>query len=628
MLNLVSSKMTGVPGSSGYSQVHDYVPEDEEKRKARGHLFAVISTTRFESGIEGVSSGREIITRLHEEYFGNIEARPFNALKLTVEKVTNEFSETFGDIEIAAASFVDKTVYCACSGGSKTIILRDGGLAVILESAETETTSASGYPQNKDVMALGTKKFFERISQGVLKANLGGNDVHSTAEAFTQIIHAEEESGNIGAVILKFEEKLPSTGFVINQPPEENSQFTNIKSRLSMGLGKASTLFKRIVKVIPERKIYVSETPEFEMESQSKKITLSVGIILLLILAVSIIFGFRQKGVNELKSKYEGTLSEATQNLDEAVGLVAVSPDRARELFVVAQEKLNQVESFRAKDSRIDDLRARIEEQKSVAFREYNITPDLFLDLTLLSSGFKGDKLSSSEGNLFILDKKGKKIVSVEISNKKSKVVAGPDKIGDALDIASYSDRVFVLDNESVKEIGTSASTVIEKDWEADVFIYGFAGNLYVLDKSANQIYRYAGSGDTFGSRQNWLSSSTKPNFSDTTSWAIDGAVYVLTDTGRVQKFSQGSPQAFSINGVYPDTTTVDAIYSSDETEFVYILDKQNKRVVVLDKKGNYKAQYTSDEISNAESLVVSEADKEIIILTGDKLLSIEIKHL
>jgi len=40
------------------------------------------------------------------------------------------------------------------------------------------------------------------------------------------------------------------------------------------------------------------------------------------------------------------------------------------------------------------------------------------------------------------------------------------------------------------------------------------------------------------------------------------------------------------------------------------------------DKKGNYKAQYTNDQIAGATSLVVSEAQKRIILLTGDKLLS------
>ena len=84
-----SSKLTGNPGPSGWVQVHEYLPKDEEKLKLRGHLFAVIATgekgasdpegLRSGGGIENVAAGRELLTRLHEEYFGNTEASAFKA---------------------------------------------------------------------------------------------------------------------------------------------------------------------------------------------------------------------------------------------------------------------------------------------------------------------------------------------------------------------------------------------------------------------------------------------------------------------------------------------------------------------------------------------------------------------
>ena len=73
---LASAKLTGNPGPSGWTQIHEFRPEDEEKLKKRGCFFAVISTeTAF---------GRELLTRLHEEYFGNLDASAFIALKRAV----------------------------------------------------------------------------------------------------------------------------------------------------------------------------------------------------------------------------------------------------------------------------------------------------------------------------------------------------------------------------------------------------------------------------------------------------------------------------------------------------------------------------------------------------------------
>jgi hypothetical protein len=49
---------------------------------------------------------------------------------------------------------------------------------------------------------------------------------------------------------------------------------------------------------------------------------------------------------------------------------------------------------------------------------------------------------------------------------------------------------------------------------------------------------------------------------------------------------------------------------------------------VVLEKDGNYKAQYFSDKLKEAKDIAVSEKNKKIIFLSGSKLYSIEIKHL
>lgn len=311
----------------------------------------------------------------------------------------------------------------------------------------------------------------------------------------------------------------------------------------------------------------------FEPDSKSKKTTFSVGIILLVILMVSVGFGVRQKSVK--------------QKTDE----------------VARQEQ---------------EVRAR--EEAGL----FEATPELFLDLTLLSSGFKGDTLSASGGNLYVLDKNSKKIVSIEITNKKSGVVAGQGKLSEAFDLTSYEDRVFVLDADGVKEVDEDLNEVIKKDWEGEANIAAFAGNLYVLDKSGNQILRYQGSGDTFGSKQNWLSASTKPDFSGASTWGFDGAIYVLTG-GKILKFSQGGPQIFSLPG---EVLSVTAIYADEENQFFYVLDKENGKVFVLEKDGKFKAQYSSEEIKNAVNLIASEAEKKIILLTGEKLLTIEMRHL
>jgi len=524
MLTLTKAVLTGVPGPSGWSQVHEFLPTDPEKLKARGHLFAVITAPE---------AGREVLSRLHEEYFGEVAVKPFNALKLAVEKVSKEFESEGGGVEIAAISFVEGVVYSACGGGSRVMIDRDGSLATILESKEREVSSASGFPKAGDMIIAGSKSFFAKIPFEKIKTALSSGSPDTSIETLAPLVHEDPNSGGIGAVVVKFAEE----------------------------------------EVKEERKIFIRPQLDFGTSPRAKKTTLLVGILLLAILAISIGFGVKQKSSKEKQAR-----------------------ETERQLEAEAQE----------------------------AAGYFKAEPELFLDLTLLSSGFKGDKLSFSNNNLFVLDKGSKKIVGIELPSKKSKVVVGQGKLNEVTDIASYEDRVFILAPDGVKEVEDEVKSVVEKDWEGEALIHAFAANLYVLDKSAGAIFRFSGSDEGFGSRQNWLAAGTKPDFNSATAWTFDGAIYVLT-SGRVLKFSQGSPQNFSLPS---EVQRADAIFAGDENEFVYILDKSGGKVVVTQKNGQFKAQYASDKISEAVGLIASEAERKIILLTGEKLLSIEMKHL
>ena len=175
-LTTISSKVTGTPSASGWVQIHEFTPIEEEKIKSRGHLFLVIATKRLEeaSGPEGlrpggevseIIAGREIISRFQEEYYGDLAQKPFEALKKSVEKIIAEFKTNFGDIEVSACALVGEIIYSAASGGGQVVILRDGMLAAILASVDDGVITASGYPKKGKFLPLGPKEFSKGTQQ-------------------------------------------------------------------------------------------------------------------------------------------------------------------------------------------------------------------------------------------------------------------------------------------------------------------------------------------------------------------------------------------------------------------------------------------------------------------------------
>jgi len=627
MLGTISSKVTAAPGLSGWSQVHEFVPEDSQKLSLRGRLFIVLSTKKSEADIDTLTSGRQFISRVHEEYYGNLSGKPFDVLKNAVEKVVSEFQTVWGNVEVSACALVGDVVYSAASGGGQVIISRSGAIAPILSSQDV-TVSASGYPKHGDIIILATKAFLAKVSQKTISDAVYGGNPEEAAEIFAPLINSEDGGGTLGAAIIKFEGRDNITSIPETAVTSTPSQKIYSKFKIPDSL-QIKKVFSKLIERIPRRSVYIRPSMGDEVSSQSKKLTLSVGIVLLFILVVSVVFGIRQKRINDVKNKYQGILAIANNDVEQAISLASVSPEKSREYFIDSVAKLKEIEALKVNDSKVDELKKRIEESRGAILGEYSASPELFLDLGLLSSGFKGDSILVSGGNIYILDKAGRRVVSVNESTKKSKVVSGPGVIDDVSGIAAYQDTAYILSQDGIYQIGSTKTRVIEKTWAGDALINSFAGNLYVLDKSGNQIYRYSGgTAGTFGSQQNWLAGGTSVNFSNALGWGMDGSVYVLYPNSKILKYSLGSPQNFSVSGVLPEIGNIDTFYADPDNQYIYLLDKAGKRVVVVDKKGKYKAQYTDDQIGSANGLVVSEAQKQIILLSGDKLLSIVVKHL
>jgi len=619
MLTQSASKLTGTPGASGWAQVHEFVPDDPEKLRLRGHLFAIISTGHTEAGIDTIAAGRELLTRFHEEYYGNLGGKPFNILREAAGKVADEFRFSWGDVEVVAIAIVGNVVYSAAIGGSGVMVFRNGSLGKILESSKDKVVTASGFPKAGDVILLATKTFFNKISYGVIKAALSAKTPEDSIETFGPMVLGAESSGNLGATVIKFEEEKEIEPVFAQEVPKSN--FKNQPAFIEKIQGFIGNLFKRV----PQRGIYLKTEPVEEISPQSKKLTFVVAAILLLLLIVSIGFGIRQKRINDLKNKYQGILEQATNEVDQAISLASVSGEQSRELFTDSEQKLNQIESLNVKDPKVDALKKKIDDSRAAVLGEYIQIPQMFLDLTLLSSGFKGDAVSFSGGYIYVLDKSGQRIVSIDISTKKSKVVAGPSVINSAQGLAAYEEVVFILESDGIYEVDSGSSKVIDKTWPGDALISAFAGNMYVMDKAGGAIYRFQGQNNVFSEKQSWLAAGTNANFADVIQMTIDGSIYTLYPNSKVLKFSQGSPQNFRVTGVFPEIGNIDAFYANPDNQYLYLLDKAGERVVVTDKKGAYIAQYVDPQISGAINLVASEADKKIILLTGDKLYSIDI---
>ena len=423
--NITSAKLTGNPDISGWVQAYEFKPEDPEKISKRGHLYSIVCSKNATEGIESVVEGREILARFHEEYFGQIEDDAYQALKNAVEKVVSEF---WGNVELAACVVLNEVIYIAAAGGAGIYILRDGEITPLIKS-DSMVITASGYPKINDKYIIGTSAFFEQFGYGILKASMSGKDPKETVESLAPGLHMQKSSGLMGTLLIFFESQQEKDLFMPSkiENPQEELQFPS--SQISAALpaeDRKPNFFDRV------RSIKIKTTKEYEAtRSPKKKISITVGIVLLFILFMSIFFGVRKKQEMDFKAQYSERLSQAKHGVEEAQSLLSLNPERSRELFIGARSQVLGLMSEDIADPELEALRLKIEENEKVILGEYKDNPQLFSDLILVSKGFSADELVASDDNIFVIDKQGKKLLKVNVRTGRSEIVAGPAQINE-----------------------------------------------------------------------------------------------------------------------------------------------------------------------------------------------------
>ena len=635
---LKTAKIVGTATDKAWSQVHTFSPTEKEKLAKRGQFLAVISLSELTEG-EVVTAGREIISRLHEEYYGHLEEKAIDQLEKALTQVLKETEEE-ARVEIEAAVLVGGTIYFAVAGKGKVLVQREGKIATILSGEEGKVEVASGRVASGDVFLLGSQKFFSLLAEGVIKAALSADLASEVAESLTPMIHGKKEDGRAAAAVLKIEsleEEKPET---ISPPekklPEEKPTFerkrfgADIKEKLTafskQGVKLGQLLLFKVEKKLKRRAIYLAK--EDKEKERPRKTLMSVAAILLILLVVSVVFGVRQRSRRQEGGGQAAILRQAQTKKGEGDALIELNPIRARQLLLEARDLIGEISEEEANQA-IIDFKTELEQSLSLVMREHEVEPTSYFDLVFIKDGAKGDDLAISGGEVIIFDKEKRAIYSLEIATKQSAFLAGGESLADGQHVAAFLPKIYLLTERGVLEFDKETKReklVIEADdeWGEIIDFRAFGGNLYLLDKSG-EIWKYPGIEGGFGAYRYWLKGE-EPDFSDAVGMSIDGSAWVLKANGTIFKFTQGGRDPFTISGLDRPLSNPTALFTDDDQERLYIVDKGNSRVVVIDKSGEYHSQYLWQGMGDIVGLVVSEEEKKILLLSGNQIFAIEIR--
>lgn len=582
---------------------------------------------------DAFTRGRQLLSDLVDFYqeTGVEDKSEGERLKEVFTKALEYLKET-KEPSIIIASLSGKVLYLIGQGGVNSYLRRLDKIST-LDGNSGQLTS--GFLQEGDRVFFATKNLTDQL----------GNDLENTLELTFEKweeemdamvnIRTEVDSGNEQ---IELKPSLKRAGLIIDVLGDEVSE-NFIPSSDMVSEGKSSELgvskIKKLIAVFNKVRLPDGINIFNRISSifpRSGRVRLVLALVLMIIIASGAGLKYKSFRDQESASNFDRLLQQAEDDFKEAQVLKTLNPQEASLKLLSAKESLEKALSINDRDNRALELKKQIETEGGGISQKFEGNFVEFLDLDLIKKGFKAKNLSLSAGKILVLNPEDSTLAAVDISKKSQKILGGRDKLGEATYASINGSSVFVYSAEKgVLRIDTGsgeASTAAkpDKNWGEIADITGFGGNIYLLDKAENRIWKYLAVASGYSDKRNYLSEGVKVDFSTALRMQIESSIYILKQGGEMLRFTKGDPDHFSIGGLDKGIKDPKSFYTSSEVDNLYVLDSGNSRLVVLSKIGEYKGQYSGDKFGVATDLVVDEVGKKVYLLEGSKIYMVNLK--
>lgn len=360
--------------------------------------------------------------------------------------------------------------------------------------------------------------------------------------------------------------------------------------------------------------------------SAKKKIGLISLFVIALILLQSLVFLTQKKAVEKTDEAYNQLLRDVNTKFNEVATKLIYEDEPA------AEEILLQIDSMLTNQTvNSEEQQNNIQELADKVFHELNKVRHIHevpapAEVYDLSTVLNTQSIVQKNGNFYIL---GDNKLWLIKDNSLTEVFSFPeDKKVNSMADWPNEDKVVMsnldLDNKmtyfifdlNTKQIADNFNPSDANTSLQDLAIYG--DNLYVLDNINSQIFKYPEYRETFANGVAWL--NTETDFSQTSSFTIDGSIYTIDNNGKIRNFLKGVLKDFNYHEPRPIIGPQATIKTFKDSNYLYIIDPANSRIIILTKEGNIQDQYTSQKFDNLIDLAVDPNEKAIYLLNGNHL--------
>ncbi len=350
------------------------------------------------------------------------------------------------------------------------------------------------------------------------------------------------------------------------------------------------------------------------------------------IFIVSVGWSYQQNNNRLEQEKYNQLLNGIKEKIDQAESSIIYKDEEQAEKLLT--EIKNDLTEFPQNSANRRTMRQNLLVNAEIIAAKLRhlktIVPTLAADLSALNLTCQPTDLIAAKLSFFFFCNNDTNLWRYDTKSKTSVALTSPlagelkykfvKKDGLVL-LLNGKDRLTQFD---LKTGEFSSLEIIWPKTDSEIKLIGHYNTyLYSLDVKNNLIAKHKESTTGFAKGAGWLKEDI--SVSDLTGWAIDGSIYIARPYGSVSKLDSGHLQNFSLSALDPQLNSAVKIFSSPDSQNIFILDPGQKRVIIWNKKTQkLVAQYTAEEFTDLQDLSVNEKNKTIYLLNGMKIQSIE----
>jgi hypothetical protein len=608
-------------GSNGWAQVYARIPFDDYELRDKGALFGVFLGKQAENWADVEAELMEWV----DEYFNKAEK---GGEMMEFAKVLRE---KYPEIDGAWMWVTPKE-----DGRRELKIIRWGEAGVILvrNNGEFELTKEEG----KVISGAAMEKDTIKMWSGTLGKMLVEDQEKKETNEDTAMNYGNKlvEAREAGAGLFFVFDKYQTEGIEFSEKVDEEISEVmatdideeNVSEQATEDLAGETIVGKMGTKeklVNWWRKIKPVKRQELRVErvetTKRKRWAVFLGVLFLILLSVSLVTGSIKIKADREAKKWNDFSEPITKSIQEAQDLVKINPSGAKKLMEDVKNTFN-VQKAEFVNGKYKTELAKLEEQVNVAWTttsgEKQSQINELVNIQLIRAGFVGDRMSLiKDSNLLVLDSKMGVVVTVVTASKDIKVVAGKGDTAGWVDTVSDGSKVLVLDSKGVSLNGTDLNGIVfDMAVNKPIALGLFGANVYVLDSGNKEIYKYGAISDGYGERTMWLKQGQSIDVNPV-DMAIDASVWILGDNGVVEKFTRGTREQFTLNGV-PDGAKTTKIALQQTGTSLALLDTTNGMVIVCNKTtGNCDQQLKSDKLKTASDIEYDGSGNLLVLING-----------